>query len=479
MNRIGEEGNSAMIESRVAYVMRVIRKRIAEKAIPSGAKLPSIRELSRSLRVSKSTVVNAYDRLISDGIILSRRGSGFFVAGHQPLLSIQAPGQQIERDIDPLWVSRQSLDSRTDFLRPGCGWLPADWMPEESLCRALRGISRDRSAAITQYGSSLGHSPLRDRVSRQLRDHGVKASPCQIILVESGANALDLVCRFLIAPGETVLVDDPCYFNFSALLRVHRVNIVSVKYTTDGPDIEEFEKVVSETRPKLYLTNAGIHNPTGTSLSSAAAFNILRIAEKYNMFIVEDDAFSEFEQHATPRLASFDELKRVIQIGSFSKTLSASLRCGYIAARAEWIDALADIKIATSFGSANFSAHIIEAVLADGTYRKHVNSLHQRLASAMGSTIVRLRALKIEPWFVPLGGMFLWCKLPNGADSAIVAQYALKEGIILAPGNAFSHSQAWKSYVRFNVAQSSDPRIYTTLSALLSRDNLSGQEVAA
>lgn len=300
-------------ETLVKQAMEAVRERIIAKTIPSGAKLPSIREFAKSMNVSKSTVVNAYDRLASEGVIESRRGSGFYVAGRQTPLSIHTAEPNVDREIDPLWVSRQSLDSHDNFLKPGCGWLPSSWMPEDSLRRALRVISRGNGSVMTQYGTSLGFPPMRDRVSRQLRHHGVEVGSDQIVLVESGAQALDLICRFLVAPGETVAVDDPCYFNFNALLRVHRVNIVSVKYNENGPDIEEFEQAVSQYRPKLYITNSGLHNPTGASLSPVIAFKILKLAEKYDFSIIEDDAFSEFEHHSTPRLAAFDELNRIVQ----------------------------------------------------------------------------------------------------------------------------------------------------------------------
>jgi DNA-binding transcriptional MocR family regulator len=147
-----------------------------------------------------------------------------------------------------------------------------------------------------------------------------------------------------------VLVDDPCYFNFHALLRAHRVRIVGVPYTPNGPDTVQFEQVLAEHRPRLYITNSALHNPTGATLSPVTAHRVLKLADQFGLTIVEDDIFADFEPEPAPRLAAFDGLDRVIQIGSFSKTLSASVRCGYIAARPDWIEGLIDLKIATSFG---------------------------------------------------------------------------------------------------------------------------------
>lgn len=141
-----------------------------------------------------------------------------------------------------------------------------------------------------------------------------------------------------------------------------------------------------------------------------------------------------------PRLAAFGGLDRVISIGSFSKTLSASAHCGFIAARPDWIEALTDLKIATSFGNGRLAAEVVLNVLRDGSYRKHMEGLRLRLLRAMTETSARLKAIGIVPWLEPQAGMFLWCSLPEGIDAADIAREALAENIVLAPGNVFSLS---------------------------------------
>ncbi|MGE0240134.1 MAG: PLP-dependent aminotransferase family protein, partial [Parvibaculaceae bacterium] len=408
------------------------------------------------------------DRLVADGTLASRRGSGFFVSGPVPPLTLAEIGPKLDRAIDPLWVSRQSLEAGERMLKPGCGWLPASWLPQEALLRAMRALARRRPTPyLTDYGEPRGLASLRQWLSRRLAEQGIAAPPDQILLTDSGTQAIDLACRVLIEPGDTVLVDDPCYFNFLAMLRAHRARIVSVPYTPAGPEMESFARVLAEHRPRLYITNSALHNPTGATLSPATAHRLLKLAEAHGLTIVEDGIFMDFEREPGQRLAAFDGLERVIHIGSFSKTLSAALRSGFIAARAEWIDGLIDMKLATSFGSDPFSAELVFAVLSDGFYRKHVEALNRRLAQAMGETLERLKALGLEPWHEPKGGMFLWMKLPDGLDSADVARRALAENVVLAPGNVFSPSQSARNYMRFNVAQSRSQRLFTVLEKAL------------
>ncbi len=213
-------------------------------------------------------------------------------------------------------------------------------------------------------------------------------------------------------------------------------------------------------KPRLYITTSGIHNPTGATLSPVVAHRVLKLAEMHGLTIIEDDIFADFEMTAAPRLAAFDGLDRVIQIGSFSKTLSAASRCGFVAARQEWIEGLTDLKIATSFGGGRLNAELALNVLSDSGYRKHLDGLRSRLAKARRDVGRKLLNLGIKPWIEPQAGMFLWCTLPDGADAADVARGALAHNVVLAPGNAFSLAQEARSYIRFNVSQSGDERIF-------------------
>ncbi len=447
-----------------ARVVAAIRQRISARALLPGAKLPSIRSFAKTMEVSASTVVEAYERLVAEGVIRSRPGSGFYVTRAPQPLALAEIGPRLERAVDPFWVSRQSLEAGRDVFKPGCGWLPSSWLPEAELRRAVRQLSRADPASLTEYGAPLGHPLLRQFLSQRLGEQGIVAPAEQILLTESGTQAIDMLCRLLVEPGDTVLVDDPCYFNFLALLRAHRVKIIGVPFTRGGPDLEAFQAALGEHRPRLYITNCGLHNPTGATMSLSIAHRLLSMSQQTGLTIVEDDIFGDFCSEPAPRLAALDGLDRVIQIGSFSKTLTAAARCGYIAARAEWIERLVDLKIATTFGGNPVSAELVQAVLRDGSYRRHMTGLRDRLSRARAEAVVNLAALGIHPWIEPRDGMFLWCQLPQGLDAAEVARQALKQEVVLAPGNVFSISQSARSFMRFNVAQCSEnPSIFRVL----------------
>ncbi len=448
----------------VEKVMGIIRGRISAMNLAPGARLPSIRRLAETMAVSKSTVVEAYDRLVAEGIIQSRRGAGFFVAerARQPFTLARATPHH-DRQIDPFWVMRQSLETSRDTLKPGCGWLPDEWLPLESIRRAIRQIAREEDSNLANYGEPLGHGPLRQHLAHRLAEQGIDLRSADLMLTDSGTQAIDLICRFILQPGDTVLVDDPCYFNFQAVLLSHRVKLVGVPYTATGPDLDAFANAAAKYAPKLYISNAGLQNPTGGTMTPATAHRLLKLAEMHSITLVEDNIFGDFHPSPTPLLAELDGFERVLHIGSFSKTLSAAARVGYIATRRDWIEGLTDLKLATTFGNNPLSAQIIHAMLTDGSYRRHIESLRVKLADAMSLTAKRLKADGLTLWTEPQGGMFLWARLPDGVDSGNVARYGLEKGVVFAPGNVFSPSHSAGQYLRFNVAQSTDPRIYVVL----------------
>ena len=450
--------------TKVEQLMALVRQRIERRALVPGARLASVRATAESSGFSKSTVVEAYDRLVAEGLIRARPGSGYYVAAPLAPLSIAGVDSRPELEIDPLWMLRQSLLSNAGALKPGCGWLPDAWMPEDLLRKGLRGLARAaESPSITSYSSALGSEPLRRLIARRMNDQGIEAGPDQILLTDSGTQAIDLVCRFLIEPGDAVLIDDPCYFNFQALLRAHRAKPIGVPYTPHGPDVAAFAEALETHRPRLYITNSACHNPTGATLSAPVAHRVLKLAEAHDLLIVEDDIFADFEAEPSPRLAAFDGLDRVIRIGSFSKSLSSAVRCGHIATRPDWIAALTDLRIATSLSGSPISTEIVHAALTDGSYRRHVERIRGRLEQALTHAIARLRPLGITPWIEPRAGLFLWAKLPDGIDAIDVTRRALARDIVLAPGNVFSVNRSATNYMRFNVAMMADERIYRGL----------------
>lgn len=455
-----------MTISKIERVIAFIQQEISNKKLIAGTRLMSVRQLAQHLNYSVSTVVEAYARLVAEGLIEARTGSGYYVSTKMQVIhNIEKP-VQYEREVDPLWISRQSLEAKSDVIKAGCGWLPVEWMPELSLRRALKQVAKAEASLLVDYPIPHGHLGLRQWIARKNKKYDLELSVSQILMTDSATQAIDLLFRKLLKAGDVILVDDPCYFNFLALSQVHDLQVISIPFTEHGPSVQHFQQALLY-QPKIYLTNSGIHNPTGATLSIAHAYQIAKLAEQANLIIIEDDIFAEFEQIPAPRYSSLMGFERVIQIGSFSKTVTAAIRCGYIISHEKFIDECIDLKIATNFSGGNLNAEIIYQALLDSSYKKHLDNLHKKLLKTMQFTIQSLAKLGIEPLIIPKAGIFLWCQLPKQMNASVLSKLCLKQGVILAPGNSFSQSPDAGQFMRFNVAQCGHKKVFDVLESAM------------
>lgn len=444
----------------VDQIVAGVRAQIEDHVLRPGSRLPPIRKLAESHGVSRFTVVEAYDRLVARGYLLSRRGAGFYVAPHKPATARPEEAvPEITKAIDTAWLMRSALTAGPDKLRASAGWLPPSWMVQDELCRQLRSMLRNDALQLTEYGPPHGFEPLRQHLPFRLGEIGIGVQPAQILLTLGATQALDLVARHLLRRDDVVFVDDPGYFTLFGNLRLHGVRLIGIPWTTEGPDAAELERLAAEHKPKVYFTQSLLHNPTGASLTPAIAFQILQCAERHDFRIVEDDTYSDFHTGTATRLATLDQLKRVIYISSFSKTLSGNLRVGYVAAGIEIIEALTDIKVLSMLATPSAGEELVYRMLTEGHYRKHLERTRQKLAEVSVRAAKMVERLGLQPFIAPAGGMFMWLRLPGLDDSAEFAARAAQDNIFLTPGSLFRPQNQASPCIRLNVAYAADVRL--------------------
>ena len=162
-------------------------------------------------------------------------------------------------------------------------------------------LARKNGAYLLEYGNPFGYLPLREHLVLLLAELGITAQPGQILLTQGTSQALELVIRYLLKPGDTALVDDPGYYNMFGNLRLQGVQMLAVPRNPDGPDIATLEQLAAEHRPKVYFTQSVMQNPTGSDMSPHVSFKVLQAAERHGFFVVEDDIFCDLQVKATPR----------------------------------------------------------------------------------------------------------------------------------------------------------------------------------
>jgi len=444
--------------SRAALIVADLEKKIELNEFPEESKLPSIRRMASLHNVSNTTVVEAYERLLATGKIRSKPGTGFFVCKKTNTTSKEKPSEKIAADTH-LWVHSNMIDSNLRTIKPGSGFLADSYLPVEPVRSALRSHSRARPATLLDYGQPQGLLALRTLISERMIRFGIAAPADRITLADSAGHALDMICRVMLAPGNVVIVDDPCSFNFFALESLYNIKVVGVPVTHGGRDLDAFEQLIKKYHPTMYICNSVLENPTGVSMSSDVVFRILNLCEAHGITIVEDDVYADLEESPAPRFASLDGIRNVLYIGGFSKTVCGASRCGFIVGSEKRIKELTAFKLQTLFGNSNITAQVVHTVLISGGYRRCINSVRRKLAEDRTEAIQLLTKYGLKIWNVPAAGYFLWAELPHGINSIKLAEDAFKNDIILAPGPIFSVGGGHLSFLRFNVSRTNDGKL--------------------
>jgi len=452
--------NHLQVEQR-ATKAEALTSRLAQAVerglLPDGARLRSIRACAEKEGVSRNTVIEAYNRLIARGYVEARPGSGYYVRKLvQPAST--APAPHIVEAVDVVSLLREQLEQHYE-VRVGDGRPPASWMEESELGRHLRGARTTVLSGLTHgYGPPAGYLPLRETVSRTLNERSIQTAASQVLLTQGANHALDLIVRHLLEPGDVVLVDSPGYYPLYGKLKLAKVQMIGVPRLPDGPDMDALAQLAAERRPKAFFTQSFGHNPTGGSISLPKSHRLLQLAAQHDFLVVEDDPFADLMPPSAARLAALDQLERVIYVSSFSKTLSASLRVGYVAAAPEMINALCDLKMVTIVATSEFAERVIHDLIESGQYRKHLVRLRSKLKQAQASALRGLEELGLNVYAPDGDGYYLWCRLPAQMDEIGLVRRAAAAGIFLSPGRVFHPDRKSRTpAIRVNVAYAGHP----------------------
>lgn len=251
-----------------------------------------------------------------------------------------------------------------------------------------------------------------------------------------------------------------CPFLLRDRLLASGLEMLTVPREADGPDLEALRAHCEQRRPRFFFCSSVLHNPTPSHISPHKAFQILRLAEEFDLTIVEDDTYSDLMPPgaAAPatRLASLDQLQRVVYIGSFSKTIAPGLRVGYVCANPQVLEWLQVYRTVSEISATSVNERVVYQLLSQGGYRHHCAQLRGRLDECRQPVVEALAALGCSVEQETNAGMYVWATLPHELDAMPVANELLRQGHLLAPGALFSLSQRAMSQMRFNVSRTLD-----------------------
>ena len=431
-------------------------------------RLPASRQLARDLGVNRITVETAYSELEADGLIYSRVGSGTYV-----LRSSHLPSQPIDslEETWPLWQQNVQIDLTTvnraegnermktdphpDLISFAGGTSAPHMFPADDFRKVLQTVMRRDGMAALGYGESNGYRPLRATIAHVLASQGLQARPENILITAGSQQALSLVSQLLLKPGDTILVESPTYGGALELFRAVNFSVVGIPMDKQGMQVENLEKLLQQHHPKLIYTIPNFHNPTGTCLSSSRRRELIVLADRYNVPILEDDFVGDlrYDGRAQPSLKALDPGGRVIYANTFSKMIMPGLRVGFLLIEGPIYEVLVNFKRVNDLATSALIQRALEAYVTVGRYQAHLRrscQIFRKRRDAMVAAIHRYLPADVR-FDTPQGGLFLWVRLPDEMSADDLLPLARREGVDFVPGSKFFPSGLdGKNWIRLN-----------------------------
>lgn len=434
------------------HLVSLFESAIARGDLPSGSRLPPERELASRLQISRTTVVSAYRELESKGLLRGYVGRGTFVcAAPEPSGTPFAWRGKIasaalrSNDSTMRDVLRHSSDSR--MLSLAAGEPAIDCFPTEAFQRAIDHVLTRDAQSAWRHGPTEGQPALRQAIAERFR------VPAESVLILAGAQqGLDLLARCLIDPGDAVIIDRPGYLGAIQSFRAAGAKLIG--WDVLHSDIDELEDALVRYRPKLIYTNPTFQNPTGITMPIRTRRELLKLAERYRVPIVEDGTYRELsfgDPPPPPSLHELDTQNLVIHLNSFSKVLAPGLRLGWLSATPSIVDQIALIKQRLDPHTQNLVQFAVTRLLRDGSFDAHLKKLraeHARRCAQMLSAMQKHIPAGSIRVVRPQGGLYLWCRLSAGVSARVLLDHALAHGVAFVPGHAFYPDPAGESELR-------------------------------
>lgn len=437
-----------------------IQAQIDAEVWQPGEKLPSLRDQVNLSGMSLMTVMHAYQVLESQGVIVSRPQSGYYVAPRAEFLSQPVNHQKVQLaeavDInsfifDVLQACRDPL-----IIPFGCAFPDPELFPQRQLMRALNNVSHSMTPGDAINNLPPGNEVLRKTLARRYAQQGITVSPDEIVITNGAMEALNLSLQAVTEPGDWVVVENPTFYG--ALQIIERLKLKAVAIATDpqhGMDLNELEQALTCWPVKACWLMTNQQSPVGFTLSREKKKALVTLLAAHQVALIEDDVYSELGFGADKPLPAkeFDRHGSVLHCSSFSKSLVAGFRVGWVAAGKQ-AQRIQRLQLMSTLATSTPMQLALANYLGTQSYDSHLRKLRRVLEQR--KNLARQSLKRHLPYGAKIndsrGGYFLWIELPGKVDATQLYYRALEHNISIAPGSMFSSGQQYANYFRFNTS---------------------------
>jgi DNA-binding transcriptional MocR family regulator len=424
-----------------------------------GDRMPSVRQLCASRQISKSTVLSAYSRLESEGLIVSKPRSGYFVHIRPVHTTSVAPQQDSNPESKPLLINSDQVI--IDMMEKGAAF---DLLPDNSphddnieLRRCLtRAFRQQSSYQQNYYNAPQGTKALRQQIVNRLYSGGSHLHIDELLITSGCQNALLLALMATTKPGDIVAIESPGFYGAIQLLEALGLHIVELPSSpTGGINLDIMTETFKRWKVSVLMISPCYATPTGSSISDANKQRILDVCLSHDVSIIEDDVYGElyFGLERLRTLHSFDQTGNVLLCSSFSKSLSRDLRLGWIAP-GKYLEKIKRLKVATSLATSITLQEGVADYMQQGLLERYLRQKRQRLAQQCSQLqlLVAAHIPTAVSWTQPEGGLSLWLELPGQIDTIALYRKMQTQGITLTPGALFTAQQNYNHFLRLSFA---------------------------
>ncbi len=448
-----------------------IKQEILTGELAMASVLPSERALAQLLGVHRNTVSKAYAELKSEGVISSRRGVGYIVTEAHPEQDARPKQVNWKAEIASRYLDMEvTFDdifqrfSNKDKISMGSGLPSPEMYDEKDVAERIARIIAGDGKTQYFYSPYKGDKGLRQKLVPFLSTKGIKATTGQIQILSETNQAIDFLVTLLVRPGDTIVMEEPVSPDAYRAMELAGAKIASVPVDENGMDTDALESLLERVHPRLIYVNSSFHDPTSAILSIERRKKIVELSNRYRIPIIEEDAASElvYDGLKLPPIKSFDTLGNVIYIYSFSLTFVPGLSLAFVVADRQLIESLSYLVSVRMMAVDWTTQKLLAGYLEDGSYYRLLDSFREnygRKQNMVCEALDRMKEYGIS-YDRPHGGVYIWCKLPEGVDSKDFVEKAYKAGVSLVPGYVFFPiKNGGRDHIRINFSYESEERL--------------------